>query len=89
MIMVDGKQYYNINIKKMEKELTKTKWGIDHAHSEIGFRVKHLMVANVRGIFTEFDASIYTSEKDFMSAEIDFWLNPWKDVSATTDHKRL
>ena len=60
----------------MEKELTKTKWGIDHAHSEIGFRVKHLMIANVRGTFKEFDASIYTTEEDFMSAEIDFWLNP-------------
>jgi len=28
-------------IKKMEKELAKTKWGIDHAHSEIGFGEKH------------------------------------------------
>ena len=60
----------------MEKELTKTKWGIDHAHSEIGFKVKHLMIANVRGTFKEFDASIYTTGEDFMSAEIDFWLNP-------------
>ena len=44
-----GKQFYKI--KKMEKELTKSKWGIDHAHSEIGFRIKHLMVTNVRGTF--------------------------------------
>jgi polyisoprenoid-binding protein YceI len=42
----------------MEKELTKTKWGIDHAHSEIGFRIKHLMVTNVRGTFKEFDFPI-------------------------------
>jgi len=55
---------------------TKTKWGIDLAHSEIGFKVKHLMIANVRGTFKEFDASIYTTGEDFMSAEIDFWLNP-------------
>ena len=60
----------------MEKESTKIKWGIDHAHSEIGFKVKHLMAANVRGTFKEFDASIYTTEEDFMSAEIDFWINP-------------
>lgn len=26
--------------------LTKTKWGIDPAHSLIGFKVKHLMIAN-------------------------------------------
>ena len=55
---------------------TKTKWGIDPAHSEIGFKVKHLMIANVRGYFKEFDGSIYTTREDFMTAEIDFWVNP-------------
>ena len=29
---------------------TKTKWVIDPLHSEIGFKVKHLMISNVRGI---------------------------------------
>jgi polyisoprenoid-binding protein YceI len=55
---------------------TKTKWGIDPAHSEIAFKVKHLMITNVKGVFREFDASIYTTNEDFMTAEIDFWLNP-------------
>jgi polyisoprenoid-binding protein YceI len=65
---------------------TKTKWTIDPAHSEIGFKVKHLMITNVRGTFSDFDASIYTTGEDFMSAEIDFWLNP---ASITTrDEKR-
>jgi polyisoprenoid-binding protein YceI len=57
-------------------ETTKTKWGIDPSHSEIGFRVKHLMVANVRGNFKEFEASIYTTGEDFMTAEIDLSINP-------------
>lgn len=57
-------------------ETAKTKWGIDPAHSEIGFKIKHLMIANVRGSFKEYEASIYTTGDDFMSAEIDFWLNP-------------
>jgi len=60
----------------METTAAKTKWGIDPAHSEIGFKVKHLMIANVRGTFKEFDASVYTTGEDFMSAEVDFWLNP-------------
>ena len=60
----------------MEKELIKTKWGIDPVHSEIGFKIKHLMFTNVRGSFKEFEASIYTTEEDFMSAEIDCWINP-------------
>ena len=61
---------------KTAKTETKTKWGIDPAHSEIGFRVKHLMVANVRGTFKEYDGSIYTTGEDFTTAEIDFWISP-------------
>ena len=57
-------------------EVTKTKWGIDPVHSEIGFKVKHLMITTVKGVFKEFDASIYTTGDDFMTAEVDFWLNP-------------
>ena len=57
-------------------ELTKTKWIIDPAHSEIGFKIRHLMITNVKGTFKEYEASIYTTNEDFMSAEVDFWLNP-------------
>ena len=58
------------------ENLVKTKWGIDPTHSEIGFKVKHLMITNVKGVFKEFDASIYTAGEDFMTSEIDFWMNP-------------
>ncbi|NWJ51395.1 MAG: polyisoprenoid-binding protein [Bacteroidetes bacterium] len=54
----------------------KTKWGIDPIHSEVAFKVKHLMITNVKGVFKEFDASIYTTGENFMTSEIDFWLNP-------------
>ena len=54
----------------------KTKWSLDPAHSEIGFKVKYLLFTNVRGSFEEFDASIYTTGEDFMTAEIDCWINP-------------
>jgi polyisoprenoid-binding protein YceI len=64
----------------------KTKWTIDPAHTEIGFKVKHLMIANVRGSFKEYDASIYTTGEDFMTAEIDFRLNPASII--TGDEKR-
>ena len=64
--------------QEMEKTSTDTKikWGIDPAHSEVSFKVKHLMITNVKGVFNEFDASIYTTGEDFMTAEIDFWMNP-------------
>jgi polyisoprenoid-binding protein YceI len=67
-------------------ETVKTKWAIDPMHSEIGFKVKHLMFTNVRGSFKEYDANIITTDNDFMSAEIDFWLNP-ASIS-TGDEKR-
>ncbi len=54
---------------------TKTKWVVDPAHSEVGFKVKHLMITNIKGNFTEYDASIYTTGNDFLSAEVDFWIN--------------
>ena len=66
--------------------ITKTKWGIDHAHSEISFQVKHMMITNVKGIFKEFDASIYTTGEDFVTFEIDFWMNP--ETIDTGDEKR-
>lgn len=56
--------------------ITKTKWNIDKAHSEVGFIVKHLMITNVKGYFNEYDASIYTTDEDFTTAEVDFWLDP-------------
>jgi polyisoprenoid-binding protein YceI len=55
---------------------SKIKWAIDPFHSEIAFKVKHLMITNVKGVFKEFDASIYTTGDDFMTAEIDCWINP-------------
>lgn len=59
----------------MATETVKEKWVIDPTHSEIEFKVKHLMVTNVKGKFREFEASIYTTGDDFMSAEIDCWIN--------------
>ena len=68
------------------EDSSSTKWSIDSVHSEIGFKVKHLMISNIRGMFKKFDASIYTTDKDFKTAEIDLWI----DVSSisTGDEKR-
>jgi polyisoprenoid-binding protein YceI len=54
----------------------KTKWSIDPAHTEIGFKVKHLMITNVKGNFTEYKAGIYTTGDDFSTVEIDFRMDP-------------
>jgi polyisoprenoid-binding protein YceI len=55
---------------------TKTKWIIDPIHSEIGFKVRHLMITNVKGSFREYEASIYTEGEDFTTAQIHVVVNP-------------
>lgn len=58
------------------QEMSKVKWGIDPVHSEVNFKVKHLMITYVSGTFNDFGASIYTTGEDFMTSEIDFWVDP-------------
>ena len=53
-----------------------TKWSVDPTHSEIKFKVKHLMITNVKGLFKEYGASIYTTGEDFLTSDIDFWMDP-------------
>jgi len=52
--------------------MTKTKWNLDPAHSEIGFKVKHMMITNVSGSFGKFAVTVETEENDFSTASIDF-----------------
>ena len=52
-----------------------TKWVIDPTHAKVGFRVKHLMIANVQGSFREFTGEVTTTGNDFTSAGIKFKLN--------------
>ena len=54
---------------------TKTKWSVDQAHSEIDFKIRHLMISFVKGTFKTFDANITTNLKDFTTAEIDLWID--------------
>ncbi len=55
--------------------LTQTAWTIDPAHSEIGFKVKHLMVSTVRGRFREYEASIESTDDEMRITGIDFRMN--------------
>ncbi|MGZ3862263.1 MAG: YceI family protein [Bacteroidia bacterium] len=56
--------------------MQKTKWSIDPAHSEIGFKIGHLMISHVKGVFTKFEADISTVGEDFLTAEISVWIDP-------------
>ncbi len=63
-----------------------TKWSIDQTHSEIAFKVRHLMIAHIRGRFETFDASVYTTGKNFATAQVDLWIDASSIV--TGDAKR-
>lgn len=47
-----------------------TKWILDPTHSELGFKIKHLMITNVSGSFKNFQAEVETTDTDFSSAQI-------------------
>lgn len=47
-------------------------WTIDPLHSEIGFKVKHLVISTVSGKFNSFDGTIESEKEDFTDAKIRF-----------------
>ncbi len=51
---------------------TTTKWGIDPTHTEVQFKVKHLVIATVTGTFQKFSGSVESETADFDGAEVNF-----------------
>jgi polyisoprenoid-binding protein YceI len=47
---------------------TKVKWTVDPAHSEIQFKVKHLMITTVTGYFSNYSIEVETAGEDFTTA---------------------
>jgi len=48
--------------------MAQTKWILDPTHSEVHFKVKHLMITTVTGHFKKFDAQLTTDGDDFTKA---------------------
>lgn len=51
---------------------TKTLWKIDPTHSEIQFKVKHLVISTVTGSFKSFEGAIETEGDTFENADASF-----------------
>jgi polyisoprenoid-binding protein YceI len=66
----------NSQIKKISfmetttKTLTTTKWTLDPTHSELAFKIRHMMITNVKGEFRKFDATIVTDGSGFTEASV-------------------
>ncbi|WP_181303964.1 YceI family protein [Rufibacter sp. XAAS-G3-1] len=44
------------------------KWSLDPTHSEVQFKVKHLMITTVTGYFQTFNVEVETEDEDFSKA---------------------
>lgn len=51
---------------------TQTTWVIDPTHSEVQFKVKHLVISTVTGSFKKFDGSVVSDGDDFDGATVTF-----------------
>lgn len=49
-----------------------SKWVIDPVHSEVGFKIKHLVISNASGKFTTFEGTVDAAKDDFSDAKISF-----------------
>lgn len=56
----------------MGKTAFKTTWAIDPAHSEVQFKVKHLVISTVTGQFKNFSGKLETESDAFENAKITF-----------------
>ncbi|MES2836074.1 MAG: YceI family protein [Bacteroidota bacterium] len=52
--------------------MSTTKWTLDASHSEVTFKIKHMMISNVSGTFAKFDVQAETEGDDFTKAKISF-----------------
>ena len=52
--------------------MSTTKWVLDPTHSEVQFKVRHLMISNVSGSFQKFEGTVETEGDDFTTAKIHF-----------------
>ncbi len=56
----------------MSATAVKTKWVIDPTHSEIQFKVKHMLISTVTGQFNSFNGHVETNGDDFENASAYF-----------------
>jgi polyisoprenoid-binding protein YceI len=50
----------------------KTKWGVDASHSEVQFKVKHLVISSVTGFFRKFSGTVESDSENFDGAKVQF-----------------
>lgn len=55
--------------------MANTKWVIDPMHSEVHFKIKHLVISTVTGSFKKFNGEISAADENFENADISFTMD--------------
>ncbi len=63
-----------------------TNWVLDPTHSEIEFKVKHMMISTVTGTFSKFEAAVETEGEEFTTAKVAFTIEA--DSISTKNEQR-
>ncbi|RAJ79182.1 polyisoprenoid-binding protein YceI [Chitinophaga dinghuensis] len=50
--------------------MAKTTWVADADHSELGFKIRHLMITNINGKFNTFSVDAETDDEDFANGKV-------------------
>jgi polyisoprenoid-binding protein YceI len=50
----------------------KSTWAIDPSHSDVTFKIRHMMISTVSGQFEEFSGTVETANEDFSGADVRF-----------------
>lgn len=49
-----------------------TTWKLDPSHTEVKFKIKHLVISSVTGYFNNFSGTVETTQDDFSDAKVSF-----------------
>lgn len=63
-----------------------TKWVIDPMHSEVEFKVKHLVISTVTGRFQQFNAEAIADKDDFTNVQVNFTADA-KSITTNNDQR--
>lgn len=66
--------------------MAETKWLSDAMHSELQFKIKHLMISNVSGSLKNFQVEVKTNDEDFSTARIN--MSAQMDSISTNNEQR-
>jgi len=47
-------------------------WTIDPDHSNVGFKIKHLMITNLKGTFDKYTGTVEINDKDITKSKVEF-----------------